>query len=167
MRGVNYRIIPSWRRTVGQRMNDPARKKPSMQSKLMLASKMRHKDGVAFTALRSSCEDRGRRSTRTKCNEIFLPVEANEEDAVRKSDKDESKLRCKYNNEGDTSATRPQANTKKKNKKKKKNRCSKTAATVTNKLSHRRWNDASHTPFKAQNFVEDSGWLPVHPLTPF
>ena len=64
-------------------MNDPARKKSSMQNKLEHALEMRHEEGEALSALRSSCEDREGNITREERNEIFLPVEVNVEDAVR------------------------------------------------------------------------------------
>ena len=64
-------------------MNAPARKKSSMQNKLVLALKTRHEEGEALTVAWSLSEDRGENHTRQKCNEIFLPMEVKEEDWVR------------------------------------------------------------------------------------
>ena len=64
-------------------MNDPARKKSSTQNKFVRALETRNEDEEELTALRSSREDREGNNTRVECNEIFLPVEPNVEDAAR------------------------------------------------------------------------------------
>ena len=64
-------------------MNVPARKKSSMQNKLVRALEMRNEEGEALTALRSLREDRRGNNTREKQYEIFPPAETSEEDAVK------------------------------------------------------------------------------------